>query len=251
MAIGSRIKTVRGSLSRDKFAPQTGISKTTLVNYETGERNPPSDYLIKILELFPEISPAWLLTGEGVMKRPVRLSDSEAHQALKERLNSLIRSPSHVTEFGMSFDTYRAYLYGDYLPTKEELAVLGKIAGGWTFEAGTMSIRNQGIEGGLKRGGGEQSNKIIETIDENILHDVLKGISEALKEACRDENLETTIYTLEDLTELIAFCYDASINDGDTTSNDYKKIRVKRLVALLNKGYQSREHTKVTKTDGK
>lgn len=56
-------------MSRDKFAPQTGISKTALVNYETGERIPPSDYLVKILELFPEISPAWLLMGEGNMWR--------------------------------------------------------------------------------------------------------------------------------------------------------------------------------------
>ena len=72
MTIGDRIKTVRGSLSRDKFAPQTGISKTALVNYETGERTPPSDYLVKILELFPEISPAWLLMGEGDMSRSDR-----------------------------------------------------------------------------------------------------------------------------------------------------------------------------------
>jgi len=69
MTIGERIKTVRGGLSRDKFAPQTGISKTALVNYETGERNPPADYLVKILELSPDINPAWLLTGEGEMRR--------------------------------------------------------------------------------------------------------------------------------------------------------------------------------------
>lgn len=69
MTIGDRIKSIRGRLSRDKFAPQTGISKTTLVNYETGERTPPSDYLVKILELYPDISPAWLLTGEGSRER--------------------------------------------------------------------------------------------------------------------------------------------------------------------------------------
>lgn len=83
MAIGDRIKTVRGSLSRDKFAPQTGISKTTLVNYETGERNPPSDYLIKILELYPDISPAWLLTGEGEIKRSGELPATPANSDIK------------------------------------------------------------------------------------------------------------------------------------------------------------------------
>lgn len=69
MTIGDRIKAIRANLSRDKFAPQTGISKTALVNYETGERTPPSDYLVKLLELFPKISPAWLLMGEGEMER--------------------------------------------------------------------------------------------------------------------------------------------------------------------------------------
>lgn len=69
MTIGERIKLVRGDTSRDKFAPHTGISKTALVNYETGERIPPSDYLVRLLELYPDISPAWLLVGEGEMIR--------------------------------------------------------------------------------------------------------------------------------------------------------------------------------------
>jgi len=69
MSIGDRIKLIRDGVSRDKFATQTGISKTALVNYEAGDRVPPSDYLLKILEQFPEVSPAWLLAGEGEMKR--------------------------------------------------------------------------------------------------------------------------------------------------------------------------------------
>lgn len=69
MTIGDRIKTVRGNLSRDKFAPIMCISKTTLVNYETGLRTPDADFLNKILAEFPDISPAWLLAGEGEMKR--------------------------------------------------------------------------------------------------------------------------------------------------------------------------------------
>ena len=69
MTIGERIKTIRGNLSRDKFAPIMCISKTTLVNYETGLRTPDADFLNKILAEFPDISPAWLLTGEGEVRR--------------------------------------------------------------------------------------------------------------------------------------------------------------------------------------
>ena len=82
MSLGERIKTIRGKTSRDRFAPQTGISKTALVNYETGSRDPGVDYLVKLLSLFPNISPAWLLTGEGDMQRgksdglPIKLDDT-------------------------------------------------------------------------------------------------------------------------------------------------------------------------------
>lgn len=47
----------------------TGISKTTLVNYETGGNSPTAEYLHNILSKFPEINPTWLLTGEGNQKR--------------------------------------------------------------------------------------------------------------------------------------------------------------------------------------
>lgn len=67
--LGERIKLVRRDVSRDRFAPMTGISKTALVNYENNERDPGSEYLNKILSLFPDINPAWLLTGEGEMRR--------------------------------------------------------------------------------------------------------------------------------------------------------------------------------------
>ncbi len=65
MTIGERIKTIRGNLSRDKFAPIMCISKTTLVNYETGLRTPDADFLNKILVEFPYINSGWLLTGLG------------------------------------------------------------------------------------------------------------------------------------------------------------------------------------------
>ncbi|MDW7643407.1 MAG: helix-turn-helix transcriptional regulator [Desulfuromonadales bacterium] len=69
MTLGERLKKVRGGVSRDKFAPDTGISKTALVNYESDSRSPNADYLIKVLEVCPEYSPQWLLTGEGPMLR--------------------------------------------------------------------------------------------------------------------------------------------------------------------------------------
>jgi transcriptional regulator with XRE-family HTH domain len=70
MTLGDRIKEIRGKRSRDTFAQETGITRNTVVNYEGGIRTPDAEYLNKILELHPEISPAWLLREEGPKFRP-------------------------------------------------------------------------------------------------------------------------------------------------------------------------------------
>jgi transcriptional regulator with XRE-family HTH domain len=68
MSIGDRIRKIRAGVSREKFAALTGISKNTLVNYEMGNSSPDAAYLNRLLELFPDINPKWLLAGDGVMK---------------------------------------------------------------------------------------------------------------------------------------------------------------------------------------
>lgn len=69
MDISKRLKTVRGKLNQEEFAKAVGVSKMTVGRWERGERAPDFENLHKILELFPDISPAWLLTGEGDIKR--------------------------------------------------------------------------------------------------------------------------------------------------------------------------------------
>lgn len=69
MDIGERIQKIRDDVAREKFAPALGISKNTLVNYEKCVSAPTSDFLNKLLVLYPDISPTWLLTGEGYMYR--------------------------------------------------------------------------------------------------------------------------------------------------------------------------------------
>lgn len=69
ISIGDRMKLIRGSESRPQFKQRMGVSLTAVVNYETGLRSPTADYLIRFLGLFPDVSPAWLLLGEGEMYR--------------------------------------------------------------------------------------------------------------------------------------------------------------------------------------
>jgi len=67
--VGSRLKTLRGDLTMDQYASRLGVSKTTVFNYEKNRRAPDVTFLLKILEIHNNISPNWLLTGEGPINR--------------------------------------------------------------------------------------------------------------------------------------------------------------------------------------
>jgi transcriptional regulator with XRE-family HTH domain len=106
MDIGIRIKELRGEMSREKFAPLTGISKNTLVFYEKNERYPGVDYIEKLLELFPDINPIWLWTGEGEMKKDNKAIEILASMFDKEKkacrklLLDVLESLEKVQEMG-------------------------------------------------------------------------------------------------------------------------------------------------------
>ena len=56
-------------MSLDELAQDLGVHKNTLGNYEKGLRVPDAVFLNKLLEVFPEIDPEWLLTGQGAKLR--------------------------------------------------------------------------------------------------------------------------------------------------------------------------------------
>lgn len=54
---------------QEDFAKILDVHKNTLVRFESEKGKPDIDHLKRILEAFPDINPAWLLTGEGEMRR--------------------------------------------------------------------------------------------------------------------------------------------------------------------------------------
>ena len=67
--IGDRIRELRGEMQQAELADKLSIHKNTMANYERGGRFPDVKILLKILEVFPDTNPAWLLTGEGSKNR--------------------------------------------------------------------------------------------------------------------------------------------------------------------------------------
>lgn len=68
MNLPDRIKSVRQNLKQDEFALKLGVNKNTIGRWERGEQTPDAEELNRILEVYPDINSAWLLTGEGEMK---------------------------------------------------------------------------------------------------------------------------------------------------------------------------------------
>ena len=68
MELGSRLKTLRGGLSQEEFSQRIGFNKNTIGNYERGERTPDVVFVKTVCEKL-EVSPEWLLWGQGPMRR--------------------------------------------------------------------------------------------------------------------------------------------------------------------------------------
>lgn len=65
-SLGTRIRTLRGALTQRAFAESLGVTSQAIINYEKYGRIPNSKVLNKIKNIY-NISPDWLLTGNGAM----------------------------------------------------------------------------------------------------------------------------------------------------------------------------------------
>jgi len=63
-SIGGRIRQVRRhhGLTQEEFGTRLGISKSSVINYESGKRTPDADLLIELLRRF-QVDAEWLMLG--------------------------------------------------------------------------------------------------------------------------------------------------------------------------------------------
>jgi transcriptional regulator with XRE-family HTH domain len=74
---GGRLRQIRGERSQKEFAELLGIGRTTLIRYESGERQIDVDLLLKLNVIF-RLQPLWLLTGKGEVSGGTLLNSREA-----------------------------------------------------------------------------------------------------------------------------------------------------------------------------
>jgi len=68
--IGERIRQVRKyyQLTQLEFGERLGCSKSSIINYEKGERSPDTVFLVRLLKEF-NVDSNWLLLGTGKMPK--------------------------------------------------------------------------------------------------------------------------------------------------------------------------------------
>jgi transcriptional regulator with XRE-family HTH domain len=61
--IGERIKQIRGKEPQEEFAKRFGVSRSTILRYESDERKPDTDFIAALCKAY-NVNANWLLTGE-------------------------------------------------------------------------------------------------------------------------------------------------------------------------------------------
>jgi transcriptional regulator with XRE-family HTH domain len=105
-----RIKQLIETLgfSQTQFADQIGISRTVINHILTGRNKVSLEVTLSILETFNQVSPDWLLRGEGAMLRGERAGQPRVE------IRETIKKVDHITIY------YVDNTYCNYYPRPEE-----------------------------------------------------------------------------------------------------------------------------------
>jgi len=78
--IGERIKKIRGNENQTEFGARFGLSRSTILRYETGERVPDADFIAALCKEY-DLSSAWLLFGTDGRERWKEVASNTGQQA--------------------------------------------------------------------------------------------------------------------------------------------------------------------------
>jgi transcriptional regulator with XRE-family HTH domain len=67
------------NLSPSKLADEIGVQRSGISHIMSGRNKPSLDFILKVLDAYPEINADWLLKGEGEMAESPGLIDFEAN----------------------------------------------------------------------------------------------------------------------------------------------------------------------------
>lgn len=136
--IGARIKKIRGQLTQKEFADLLGVGRTSVVRYESGERTPDAEFLVKLNVIY-KVQPLWLLTGQGADIAGEKLTPAES---------ILLNNYRHCLPEGKAalMTTSAAFVAGSVAPSKKTKQIEGSIQNfhGRVDQVAGRDVVNQG-----------------------------------------------------------------------------------------------------------
>lgn len=127
--IGQRLRHVRGQFSQVEFADLLGIGRTSLIRYESGEREVGAELLITLNKV-ANVDPAWFLLGKGrPWTGPEQTVESIGIRLLAARKRRRITQSAAAEIADVSREMWGKYECGKAIPGGEVLAALAMA--GW------------------------------------------------------------------------------------------------------------------------
>jgi transcriptional regulator with XRE-family HTH domain len=163
VTIGDRIKKLRGYKTRDELSNLLKIHKNTLANYETGTRIPDANFLLQLLEVYPDISAKWLLTGVGPENKEVEIEfDKEMFIEIIEAVDEMTSPDDSLrSKVEVAFSYYGFFTAGGIRATRKDVISLADFSKNLTNKLGELG----GFEK-VKESGIMNLIKIIESMQE-------------------------------------------------------------------------------------
>ncbi len=112
--LGTRLRLVRGQMTREQAGELLGVHPNTLQKYEGDKRVPDADFIVKFCTAF-HVQESWLLRGKGA-NPPLLIAEGEAEAALLSELGAgLLPVPFYEVRAGAGSQQ----IASDEKPTKQ------------------------------------------------------------------------------------------------------------------------------------
>lgn len=145
-----RIKKImdNNNLNSAQFADKIGVTRSSLSHVLSGRNNASLDYVLKIIQTFPQIDSNWLLTGKGISNN---INTSKIPDVSEEQDTSMEKLQNSFSNVNKKIAKGKQDFIKDVMPddTSEERA---------KYDSLTSSQKNSYID---KKGSNSALDKII------------------------------------------------------------------------------------------
>ncbi len=88
-------------LSATAFAEELDFNRSTISHLLSGRNKPSLDFVVKILQRFPEVSMSWLIFGKGNFPSTSEIIDEQISTTKMDNIKAVIENPSLEKAFEM------------------------------------------------------------------------------------------------------------------------------------------------------